>query len=712
LDGLEQSKAWEIFAKYLETLKVDEAPKLALESHQAKFGRFRKPSVNIPFSQSMVDLRLASDIFPSDPIVDQLVERHQHALNYTILVGRSGCSKTRTLFDVARRIWMIYMEMGKVEDDRIDPTTDRNFLFLVQDLRNNQSHPDFKAKTDQRIVVEITARLAYLYIFRRNYPTSTPQDFLLSQINGGQCVITSIVGWLRFETENDLVLQQNSIMQGLKTLGIERVSVAIDEANVGYNLFHGRWESPNTHMKRGLLSPLLWILKRFGWSSVLVAGTGVSLSRGETVQSDLGKPEQTWLVTDFPDTTEEAVAERLQFGLDLSDIDMQKLQDLDRLTGRRRLVASVFDTIITAETKDQSKQAVLDSAITKAIDKVKDKMKQRLLHQIRGGEKSLVEAVMKLYIGLHIGECGVSPMGKHYDLINLGIGELVPWNKEHLVIVRESITQEVIKEVVEENETVFQPFKHLTQLLMDLTLTDPSSKGFIWQDIVTFQLIKMTESAPVTVREFLEPFLMRNQASGEEIGINLQDLPKWTATSFLQVTKAKRAHDLGYKDDVEAITGMLAGKHQGILIKPTPSFRADSLQVRQSQYGTWMLSTSQKCLAQPLPRNLQESDLHSTSIDHYYRNRSGSGMNSPNLRAKLDRVLEKITYLGSFRIHVIVPQLSGQSARNRIQVIKRKGGGEDVLLYIDNTNLDIFFGNHASTVRELIAFVTNEKNKD
>jgi len=72
-----------------------------------------------------------------------------------------------------------------------------------------------------------------------------------------------------FETKIDLLDLLNSIIEDLKPLGIERVSVAIDEANIGYNLFHGRWESPNTHMKRGFMwDHQLWEREQVEWEKI------------------------------------------------------------------------------------------------------------------------------------------------------------------------------------------------------------------------------------------------------------------------------------------------------------------------------------------------------------------------------------------------------------------------------------------------------------
>ena len=117
---------------------------------------------------------------------------------FQIIYGVSGAGKTRAIFDMARSLFMIYIDCAPLRDEttaNIEPTNDTNFSVLVQKIKHNFTKlPIDEAilKADYHIALEFVARVIYLILLKKAVENLNPQQYLLAQINGGQGCIAKI----------------------------------------------------------------------------------------------------------------------------------------------------------------------------------------------------------------------------------------------------------------------------------------------------------------------------------------------------------------------------------------------------------------------------------------------------------------------------------------------------------------------------------------
>ena len=117
---------------------------------------------------------------------------------FQIIYGVSGAGKTRAIFDMARSLFIIYIDCAPPRDEttaNIEPTSDTNFSVLVQKIKHNiATLPIDKAilEADYHIALEFIARVIYLILLKKAVKNLNPQQYLLAQINGGQDCIAEI----------------------------------------------------------------------------------------------------------------------------------------------------------------------------------------------------------------------------------------------------------------------------------------------------------------------------------------------------------------------------------------------------------------------------------------------------------------------------------------------------------------------------------------
>jgi hypothetical protein len=67
----------------------------------------------------------------------------------------------------------------------------------------------------------------------------------------------------------------------------------VDEVNVGYRILKDRkiWQSPKSKDPRGVLTPFIQFISNLTQRvCTIYAGTSISMSVVDTIQSDIGKP--------------------------------------------------------------------------------------------------------------------------------------------------------------------------------------------------------------------------------------------------------------------------------------------------------------------------------------------------------------------------------------------------------------------------------------
>jgi hypothetical protein len=87
----------------------------------------------------------------------------------------------------------------------------------------------------------------------------------------------------------------------------KQLVIGVDEASLAHQFLFGKFFSSRTHLPRGLLTPMAIIISGFDFSTIYAA-TNRSLGQGETLQSDIGKPDCTRILTHFDQTEDEDMA--------------------------------------------------------------------------------------------------------------------------------------------------------------------------------------------------------------------------------------------------------------------------------------------------------------------------------------------------------------------------------------------------------------------
>ena len=137
-------------------------------------------TIQIPSIDDTPDLLYSEDIYKSvvnlgiEMPVDNLVKIKNKTV---VLIGVSGCGKTRSCFDLCRIEWCLYFDCSE----------DNDFLFMLEQLKgirpkekSEQSQHDFQNHSEYLIQCLISARLFVLNTLRQN-PNFKSFDWLCTQ---------------------------------------------------------------------------------------------------------------------------------------------------------------------------------------------------------------------------------------------------------------------------------------------------------------------------------------------------------------------------------------------------------------------------------------------------------------------------------------------------------------------------------------------------
>jgi len=164
---------------------------------------------------------------------------------------------------------------------------------------------------------------------------------------------------------------------------------------------------------------------------------------------------------------------------------------------------------------------------------------------------------------------------------------------------------------------------------------------------------------------------------------DIKDLPEWCKTTTLNVRNFGTAKELGYDDDstwddVEFFENTPGGE----LLIPNNLTRPDgALLLEDKEYG---LSLAIKLHSQPVDSGKHVSNEGSSNLRNCF-------MTTENkVNSKLEGQRRQFTKTafhkleGILRIHLEFPKVSGGTPQSYVN-------GQDILVYIDSTNMDTFF---------------------
>eukprot|EP01124_Arcella_intermedia_P022961 TRINITY_DN3540_c0_g1_i10.p1 TRINITY_DN3540_c0_g1~~TRINITY_DN3540_c0_g1_i10.p1 ORF type:complete len:714 (-),score=101.30 TRINITY_DN3540_c0_g1_i10:2188-4329(-) len=607
----------EIYTKALglkDRLQIYSPPPLFDESvAKKKLGPFFKKA--LPMTNKVFDMRFAE--LPKDaPDTLEDLELDPSTEMHRILVGNSGCGKTRTIFDVGRKYFTVFFECGLMEDeDKLNPGTDRAFMKFFDDVKSKVDElvlVEFRKYVKQRIALEVTSRLLYLRLLFDTKPDLTPEEYLVSQLNGAQQTIATIIGLLSNETYENLdtlqrVVVENMAKDILKNQG--KIIFALDEINVGYQVLRekGIWKSPRSKSNRGVLTPFIqYISTRSYGACTIYAGTSLSMSISDTIQSDIGKPTHTKIVKDFPHLTLEDVSKRLNLWLQLDGIELTSSTHFKYTQGRGRFSSIIPFHIRYKQSSSIKKQSLWNDALSANFELIKNKLANRLQSSLqqKTNKDAYFQKIEKLYIGAKLANGSVQ-VGPDEELVNIGLASLTEGRRRDYCTVKEPLAMETLVEVFEKEHLTFG---QMLSKLLDESINS-NVKGYHFQIVCACLIKSFTESySGLTIYDFIDKLYNGNQ--------NLDNLPPWTKkASFTTIQSIGNYEELGFYDNNAAISHMFLEGNCGLLLQPGNVTRPDLLSLNSldgSEY--WGFLCSIKLKTKPLGGKEVTYDKNSTEI--------------------------------------------------------------------------------------------------
>ncbi|CAB4381252.1 unnamed protein product [Rhizophagus irregularis] len=695
-----------------EKIPLDRPPELYSISNIA--GRFYKRDIPIS-SREYVDMRL--DVETTDTGRKLINDLKNETKACYLLYAVSGAGKTRAIFDMSMNengIYVVYVECRPSSDINRDyePTADRNFAQLVASIGsafgpyNDTINNSAREEAKRLIILEFTARVLYLILLKKKFPGITPRDYLLSQLNGGQECIASIRNELRlFGCDfDDLISIISSALRHLKDKlpGQKSLIFAIDESNVASNkLFSGYFRNINNN-PRGLLTPMIEILRLFE-ISIVIAGTAFTLKQGSNIQSDIGKGSKAKYIINFNTTDSKGVEAYIMRYLELSDCKIDDIEDSKYLVGRPCLMARLIKEIINAEKVSQeNKQMVLEYAVNKTVQSIKNDMMDHLevivnkAYEKEDWENAeLRKILMTLFINCWFFDGYVSKSEIDDDsakLVDCGIASLKSDKDEKFWQVKEPLAIDVVKIVLRSryNKPTEPLIEKLLYELRQSAYYSNTSKGFIWEYLVIGRLMDFNGK---TVSEFVN----------EIYGDDQPHMPDWAGEAIIDIEsygdlKMLSRLDAKLKDDVDVIESLLyESKFSKYMFKPGHLVRPDGIYIRKLDRVTyWTLLISAKMYTDKLSGTDVNDDQRSANWNLLYHKKNGEA--NPKCYKKKERLNDvchkDFTCKGSLRIHYIFPGVAKECTSNQSEPSIRGGcytENNDIIMYIDEELLEHYF---------------------
>ncbi|GJJ77536.1 hypothetical protein EMPS_09895 [Entomortierella parvispora] len=629
------------------------------------------------------------------------------------MVGRSGSGKTATVIDLARTHFVIYCICCDPRSMASPDFKDPNFVTLAQDVEQMYASfpkPALNALNDlvqydtrlkrlagERVMLEFLARRLFLQVLFSIDPNLEPLQFFREQANGGAITIRELVKKLRMYDADTIVDMHHQVEKSLAEYLTKRglgLVVALDEAQVAGNrilprtfiapssivenkILDGKGRILDIHL-RGFLTPLCATLSHMR-STLVVLGTSMSLQDADDVYPAVGKRTNFHRITQFPVFNEEDVQNVLSELVDISDCTIPRVKR-QKLTGRARFSASVVTEMFECRHIEphSSKQAKLDKVVDLAIARSKLSLQagvRQLLTDDETGDVAHLLGRMVLAYKLHGGKTQFS-ISTQADFVDKAVCSLQLQKDGVNWLMEEPLVVEVVEEELKllGKDLVFLGHLHqLYEILQNLGLKS-SAKGNCLEPLVWRALQRFNNFYLVDL-----PFLK---------GI---ELPAWCQGLKLQINEINTAQGYGYglRDDTR-------GDLQLLLERPSNKLLAEKSGTRQD--GAWFFSNPQyagslgiKFYSNTIPQSHHEENETSTDIRCRFMKADGEKMYKSLSRIREDFVKSgghKIT--GILRIHIELPCVKGEQHVTHIKKDPATGT-EDVMVYINMSNMDDFF---------------------
>ncbi|KAK5673132.1 hypothetical protein QVD99_000590 [Batrachochytrium dendrobatidis] len=301
--------------------------------------------------------------------VDRLL---QFSYRNIVLIGVSGCGKTRTCYDLCRHYWGLYFDCS------IDPDftamTDK-LAQLAPAKKTETSQPEFERQSKRLIQCLISARIFVLKTLHETIPDLDSFTWLCiqrSRRTGGLfCRVfehLSELPWSAF----------GKVYQELRLWFLKDGRVIFDESQHMLSLLKSGYRSTKSHQQsitagefdfpRSLFSFLTRTIIQDGFNNIW-CGTQMRICTMDLIYSSAGlKPEDVFVFTDFNYLKPSEIFKLLSMWLriDISkNIDL--LQEISHsLQGRPRLVTSFLHKLINSTDIDGCYRGYIEEMTTKS----------------------------------------------------------------------------------------------------------------------------------------------------------------------------------------------------------------------------------------------------------------------------------------------------------------------------------------------------------
>ncbi|KAG0285900.1 hypothetical protein BGZ96_009925 [Linnemannia gamsii] len=628
------------------------------------------------------------------------------------MVAPSGSGKTATVFDLSSKHFVIYFVCCS-QDSNVSPTfKDPNFATLakdVEDIYKNVANKEqrtlydlldldseVKRLIEERVQLEVLARLLFLQLLQDNNADLEPQEFFLDQTTpGGAMAISKLVKMLRCCSSRtiDSMLQKAQIkLHALLSSKGRGLVIALDDSQVAVNdILAGRLISEpalvnnrdallddkdqiKSKFRRGFFSPLSATLSDIQ-ATLVILGTAVSLQEADDVYSSIAERTNFIRITEFAQFDADDVNRMLSDLVDLSDVDIP-LAKRHKLTGRPRFSLGIVNRLLDANTIQETKQVILNNAVDYAIEHEMGGFQtgiRTLLEDDKSGDIARLSCRMVLAYLLQETSIWFSS-SRQLGLVEKSLCRLRPDQCDIYLVMDEPMVVDAVEAELKALGKDFALIEHLDQV----------------------EKIVANFGVETSRRNILELLVCRSLQRFN--GVRLVDLPflkdislpSWCDDFRLQIDEINTADGLGCTTDLD------------FLVKCPPNKMLVAKESGTRPGGVWFFSDKRyagflvvNLYSEPVPNYIHERNEASSDVRTCFLKTAGTTIN-PSSLADVRRSFEDSgtpsRLKGILRIHLEFPGVQGLWNKPVTYIKKDPTSGvEDVMVHFNLANMDSFF---------------------
>jgi len=644
----------------------------------------------------------------------------------TMLIAVSGAGKTSSIFGAAAVVFTVYITCSSwVVKDRLSSSVEdystafskfRNVTSLrtrVVPRRGERAadDPERDRALDQNTLegmrlssAFVLAHIVTLLAFLRAFPDATPFQFIRFQCSAdGQERINDAFGKLEKLTAQALETLTKAVHVQLQAaLDVRRhakpLLVAVDEMEGAADdpVFRGQFLSRNKKEGRGLLSPMLCVLRDLAEKlryATVVSGTGSVTSRSKSITSDVGKGMDLERIQDksFPLATLDQVADVLSKATGVAADEIKQVPAVTTYlaNGRFRLTArTVWEFEKLDDTEDAGMR--LAHAALASVEAHKKSLYDKF-HALAVDEeddakrRASVELLRRVYVASKF-TGGRMPFQSSVDLCRMGIALV---DEAGFFYVREAFVQDAI-------QTFFQD-----------KLKDADAKSAFETSLGALKLVLQERGASTTSKgDALENVLFH--ATRRFDGRPVLDLP------FVQLPPRvlscmrddKKSVWKGVKFECSGASGLVESTpnaasflaaHPKVLLSPETTHRADGVLLLGPRC---IFEFGAKFYSRSVPSEKTRAQYRATDpacayeLENAWENPTNANRFNPNASdARAAWTVAGLHRRVALRVHVCVPRAASTSAPEH----EFKPGtfvlpDDSIVVNLDHTNLHLLLG--------------------